>query len=215
MHKYRLKFSKHDFPIRLGNMSPLKKLAVRGMVWTIAGYGASQILRLGSNLILTRLLFPELFGLMTLVNIFITGLHLFSDIGVGPSIIQNKRGDDPVFLNTAWTLQVIRSFGIWLCCILLAWPVANFYDMPQLLWLIPLVGLNTIINGFNSTALYTLNRHMAIAQLAIFELGADHQPCSHACLGLVQPEHLGSCGWRTYLSSGSNDMDSSVDSWNI
>jgi len=173
MHKHRLKFSKYDFPTRLGNMSSLKKLAVRGMVWTIAGYGTSQILRLGSNLILTRLLFPELFGLMTLVNIFITGLHLFSDIGVGPSIIQNKRGDDPVFLNTAWTLQVIRSFSIWLCCVLIAWPVANFYDMPQLLWLIPLVGLNTIINGFNSTALYTLNRHMAIAQLAIFELGGQ------------------------------------------
>lgn len=103
MHKHLLKFSKHDFPTRLGNMSSLKKLAIRGMVWTVAGYGASQILRLGSNLILTRLLFPELFGLMTLVNIFITGLHLFSDIGVGPSIIQNKRGDDPVFLNTAWT----------------------------------------------------------------------------------------------------------------
>jgi O-antigen/teichoic acid export membrane protein len=154
-------------------MTTLKKLAIRGTVWTIASYGTSQLLRLGSNLILSRLLFPELFGLMALVHIFISGLHLFSDIGVGPNIIQNKRGDDPVFLNTAWTLQVIRSIGIWLCCVLIALPVANFYDNPQLLWLIPLVGLNTIISGFNSTALYTLNRHMAINQVTIFELGGQ------------------------------------------
>jgi len=151
----------------------IKKLAIRGAVWTIASYGTSQLLRLGNNLILTRLLFPELFGLMALVSTFITGLHLFSDIGVGPSIIRNKRGDDPVFLNTAWTIQVIRSIGIWLCSILIAWPVAHFYNEPQLIWLIPVVGLITVVNGFHCTAVFTLNRHMAISQLAIFELGGQ------------------------------------------
>ncbi len=154
-------------------MVSLKKLAIRGTVWTIAAYGASQLLRLGSNVILTRLLFPELFGLIALVNVFITGLHLFSDIGVGSSIIQNKRGDDPAFLNTAWTLQIIRAFGLWFCCFLIAWPVANFYREPQFLWLTPVVGISTIISGFNSTALFTLNRHMALRQLAIFELGGQ------------------------------------------
>ncbi len=154
-------------------MTSLKKLAIRGTAWTIASYGASQLLRLGSNLILTRLLFPKLFGLMALVNIFIMGLHLFSDIGVGPSIIQNKRGDDPAFLNTAWTLQVMRGFGLWFGCVLIAWPIAKFYSEPQLLWLIPVVGLSTIISGFNSTALFTLNRHMAFGRLEIFELGVQ------------------------------------------
>jgi O-antigen/teichoic acid export membrane protein len=154
-------------------MTSLKKLAISGAVWTFAGYGASQILRFGSNLILTRLLFPELFGLMALINIFIIGLNLFSDIGIGQSIIQNKRGDEPAFLNTAWTLQIIRGFVLWLCCALIAWPVANFYGEPQLLWLLPIVGLNTIISGFNSTALFTLNRHLAVRKLAIFELGVQ------------------------------------------
>lgn len=152
-------------------MSSLKQLAIRGTIWAISGYGASQILRFGSNLILTRLLFPKLFGLMALVNTLIIGLNLFSDVGIGPSIIQNKRGDDPAFLNTAWTLQVIRGFGLWFGSIAIAWPVAKFYGNPQLLWLIPVLGLTTIISGFNSTALFTLNRHLAVRQLAIFELG--------------------------------------------
>jgi O-antigen/teichoic acid export membrane protein len=154
-------------------MTSLKQLAIKGTIWTIAGFGTSQILRFGCNLILTRLLFPKLFGLMALVNTFILGLHLFSDIGVGPSIIQNKRGDDPTFLNTAWTLQVIRGLIVWLCCLLSAWPVAQLYAEPQLLWLIPVVGLSTIITSFNSTAVFTLNRHLALGQLAIFELGGQ------------------------------------------
>lgn len=151
----------------------LKKLALRGTIWTVAGYGTSQILRFGSNLILTRLLVPELFGLMALVQVFLQGLTLFSDIGIRPSIIRSDRGDDPLFLNTAWTIQVIRGVGLWLCCLIIALPVANYYQDSRLSWLIPLVGLSTILAGFNSTSLATLNRHLQVGLLARFELGVQ------------------------------------------
>lgn len=151
-------------------MPSLKQLALRGSIWTIVGYGASQVLRFGSNLILTRLVAPDVFGLMTLVYVFITGLHLFSDIGIAPSIVQHQRGEEPDFYNTAWSMQVVRGMVLWLCCLLIAWPVAQIYNQPILLQLIPVVGLTTLIDGLRSTALYTLNRHLAIKQLAIFEL---------------------------------------------
>ena len=151
-------------------MSGLKKLVVRGAFWTVAGYGAGQILRFGSNLLLTRLLFPEFFGLMALVNIFIIGLNLFSDVGVGLSIIQNKRGDEPDFINTAWTLKAIRGIGMWGFCLLFAYPMATLYNQPQLQWIIPIVGLTTILDGFSSTAPYSLERHMAVRQLTVLEL---------------------------------------------
>jgi O-antigen/teichoic acid export membrane protein len=151
----------------------LKQQAIVNTAWTIFGYGTSQILRLGSNLILTRLLIPELFGLMALVNVLIIGLNLFSDIGIIPSIIQNKRGDEPVFLNTAWTIQVIRGFGLWLGCLLISFPVAQFYQEPRLSWLIPIVGLNSIVAGFNSTSIASLNRHMEIGKIIRFELGTQ------------------------------------------
>ncbi|HEY9698243.1 MAG TPA: oligosaccharide flippase family protein [Trichocoleus sp.] len=151
----------------------IKKLAIRGAVWTVAGYGAGQILRFGSNLLLTRLLFPDLFGLMSLVYVFISGLLLFSDLGIGTSVIQNKRGDDPDFLNTAWTMQVIRGAILWLLCLLIAVPVAHLYNEPQLAWLLPVVGLNSVAMGLNSTAIFTLNRNLSVKQLAIFELGGQ------------------------------------------
>jgi O-antigen/teichoic acid export membrane protein len=149
----------------------LKRLAIRGTVWTLMGYGFSQCLRLGANLCLTHLLAPEMFGLMALVNVFILGLILFSDIGIAPSIIQHDRGDEPDFLNSAWTLQIIRGFLLWLCCLLLAFPVAQFYGEPKLSWLIPIVGSTTVISGFNSTALFTFQRRINLGKLTLFELG--------------------------------------------
>ncbi len=151
----------------------LKKQAISGTVWTIFGYGTSQTLRLGSNLILTRLLVPELFGLMALVNVFLMGLNLFSDVGIYPSIIQNPRGEEPKFLNTAWTVQVIRGFALWLGCIVIAVPVAQFYNEPRLQLLLPIVGLNSIFNGFNSTNLPILQRRMEVGKLIRFELGTQ------------------------------------------
>ncbi|HUU68204.1 MAG TPA: hypothetical protein VM186_01665, partial [Planctomycetota bacterium] len=37
----------------------LRRKMIRGSLWTVGGYGFSQAFRLGSNLVLSRLLFPE------------------------------------------------------------------------------------------------------------------------------------------------------------
>ncbi|WP_421656443.1 oligosaccharide flippase family protein [Leptothermofonsia sp. ETS-13] len=150
--------------------SSLKNLAIRGTLWTFVGYGAGRILSFGSQLVLTRLLAPEVFGLMALVNTFLIGLQLFSDVGIGPSIIQNDRGDEPEFLNTAWTIQVIRGVALWLCACIGAWPFAQFYEQPELFALIIVSGLSAVISGFNSTSLFTANRQLTLGRLTLIEL---------------------------------------------
>src|SRR5271156_6582784 len=98
----------------------LEKKAARGTVFLIVYLGISLALRMLSNVVLARLFSPEYFGLMTLLTTGLVGLNLFSHIGLADSVIQNPRGDEPVFLNTAWTLQVARGTGLWFFTILLA-----------------------------------------------------------------------------------------------
>lgn len=143
---------------------------LRSASWLMIGYGGSQALRLAANLILARLLFPEAFGLMALVNVAVVGLSLFSDVGIGPSIAQSKRGDDPVFLNTAWTIQVIRGFALWGGTCLLAWPMAWFYGAPELMWFLPIAGIGLAIAGFNPTRIETANRHLLVGRLTMLDL---------------------------------------------
>ena len=147
-----------------------KKLAVRSAVWTVFGYGTGQALRFGSNLILTRLLVPEYFGLMTVVNTLRIGIELFSDIGILQSIVNNKRGDEPVFLNTAWTLQTIRGVILWLFLLIVTFPIATFYHDQNLLWLIPITGISSILDGFCSTSVYSLHRRLQLGKLIRFDL---------------------------------------------
>ncbi|TMM49328.1 polysaccharide biosynthesis protein, partial [Sulfitobacter sabulilitoris] len=49
----------------------------RSSSFIILGYGGSQAMRLAANLILTRLLFPEAFGLMALITVVTVGLAMF------------------------------------------------------------------------------------------------------------------------------------------
>lgn len=148
----------------------LNKLAINGAFWTVLGYGSSNGLRFIGNLILTRLLAPELFGLMALMNTFMMGLALFSDVGIGPSIIQNKRGKDPVFLNTAWTIQVIRGVCLWVICFILSYPVSRYYGDPRIVVIMPILSMSGFMAGFNSTSLMLLKREMNLRTSTLLEL---------------------------------------------
>lgn len=152
------------------SQAPIAQRAARAGMWSIGGYFAAQSLRLLSNLLLTRLLFAEAFGLMALVSVFLQGLSLFSDIGAGPVIIQSKRGDQPDFLNTVFTVQVMRGVALWLIACIGAQPFALFYDAPILAAILPVSGLNALASGFNSTKLFTANRRLSLARIAILEI---------------------------------------------
>jgi O-antigen/teichoic acid export membrane protein len=155
-------------------MTSIKKLALRGAIWTIAGYGAGQLIRLVSNPILASFLDPSVLGLNSLMSVFIMGLALFSDVGLGPSIIQNKHGDEPAFYNTAWTMQIIRAFLLWMGCIAIAYPVYTLYSSEPhadlIIVLLPIIGFSLFLSGFESTAVFTLNRHMETAKINLFGL---------------------------------------------
>jgi O-antigen/teichoic acid export membrane protein len=147
-----------------------KKLIIRSTLWTFTGFGLGQALRLVSNLILTRLLVPEAFGLMALVVIFMTGLALFTDLGIGASVVQNRRGDQQDFLNTAWTIKVIRGIVIAVCACLLASPLAWFYGEPQLLQILPVMALSSVFGGFASNAPDLASRKLWAGRVTVMEL---------------------------------------------
>jgi O-antigen/teichoic acid export membrane protein len=147
--------------------------AARGTLWTALRYLAEYAIRLGSNLVLTRLLFPEAFGLMALVNALMTGLAMFSDVGLVTSVVQSPHGDEPRFLRTAFTLQVLRGALLFVVAIVLASGMAWFYEQPELRALIAVTALTALVGGFNSVSLMHLRRRMALGRLAALELTAQ------------------------------------------
>jgi O-antigen/teichoic acid export membrane protein len=159
----------------LGGLSNSRRVlkAFRGGSWTMAGYGASQVLRLASTLVLARLIAPQSFGLVALVNVFLSGLESLSDLGIGMDVIQHRRGDDPVFINTAFIIQMVRGTIIWGVAAALAYPFAIFYHQPAVLALAIVGSLSTLIRGFSSGYIWTLTRHVRLKELTILNSGSE------------------------------------------
>ena len=102
-------------PVELNKtaLPPLRSRILSSGGVIMGGFGAGQILRLVSNLILTRLLVPEAFGLMAVaVSVNIWAIML-TDIGIGASVIRSKNSDDPAFIRTAWTTGLLRNLLVW------------------------------------------------------------------------------------------------------
>ncbi len=140
----------------------LKAKTLRSMLASVWLAGGGQLLRFASNLILTRLLFPEAFGLMALVQVIVSGVIMISDVGLRAAVIQNPRGTEPAFLNTIWTFQIIRGFVLWIVVCGLAAPFAQLYNLPDLALILPVAGFSLVIRGFNTTNVLSVQRDLQL-----------------------------------------------------
>ena len=148
----------------------LRKRALASVLWALCLQGSSHFLRLANNLILTRLLFERAFGVMAIINICIEGMRMVTDVGINFSVIQSKRVDDPAFLDTAWTIHMLRGVVMWLVLCALAWPLAGFYSEPELMFMLPVAGLTTVVGGFSSLTMLTRNRELRMGRVVAVEL---------------------------------------------
>jgi len=156
----------------------LKSRVIQGVLWTLAADGGAQIIRFISTTVLTRLLVPEMFGVMVVVQVVHQGLTMFSDVGIQPAIVQHQRGDNRAFLDTAWTIQAVRGLMLFLFSCALAWPVSLYAKEPLLVTVLPIVGLGCLADGFVSTKVFTCDRHLSRGPLTFLNLGT-------AVLGLI------------------------------
>ncbi len=146
-----------------------KSLIVR-LGWTTFSYGAANLVRLLNNVILARLLSPSIFGLMAVVNAVRTGVELLSDVGITQNIISSPKGNEPIFYDTAWTLQVLRGFMLAAACAILSVPISRFFNYPQLAQILPVASLFFLFTGFDSTTRGLVQKQLQVARVSMFSL---------------------------------------------
>jgi O-antigen/teichoic acid export membrane protein len=155
------------------NRSEFATKILKGGSWAIFGNFGSQFLRFVSNLWLTHLLFPAAFGLMAIAQSIMAAARLLSDIGLQQSVIRSSRGHDPEFLNSIWTLQILKGIGMFVVMWVVAGYAADAYQQPLLAQVIPGLGLAALISGFASTKMALLNRNIEMGRVIAMEMGTQ------------------------------------------
>lgn len=143
---------------------------LRASGWSVLMMLAENLLRLASNVIITRFLLPEAFGVMMFITMLLTALSLFADVGLQRSVAREQDGDDPTFLRVVWTTQIRRGFVIGGMVVLIAigfWafgtrvaPPDSVYADPRLPGLLCLAALSPVLQGLVSSSAALMSRNL-------------------------------------------------------
>lgn len=115
----------------------------------VASVALQSVLRLMSNVVLARLLAPNVFALVSITTLVLVGIHMVSDVGIAIAALREgkmSQGDE----DRLWTMQAARGFGISIVVATVALPVGWLYNNDQLRNALLVLALSPIIDGLKS-----------------------------------------------------------------
>lgn len=131
---------------------------------------ASNVLRIGSTIILTRALSPLDFGVTGLTGAILNILLMISDVGFGVYIIRHARGDDARLLDIIWTVRLLRGAVLTLLLAAFAGPLAGLLGKPELSLAIAVVATQFVLDGCSSLAPFTAVRDEKLSMLSLLDI---------------------------------------------
>lgn len=140
-------------------------------LWTIGTYAASAAIRFGSNIVLSRLLGPEVLGIVVIAQAIRTGTDLLTDLGPEQNIVHSPHGDEDGFLNTIWTMQILRGLIVSLACLCFTPLLSSFYRID--IWLLVVVSAAPLLNSLMSTSIFSVSKRMDVKTRNLFELFSE------------------------------------------
>lgn len=137
----------------------LIKKTVRGSFWISSSFGFEKILQLGRIVVLARLLAPSDFGLLGICTVVLGGIEIFTQTGIDTALIQKKDNIDK-YLNTAWTIALVRGLILFALIYFSAPLFANFFKDQRLVALLRAIGLVFIFSGLGNIATVYFQKEM-------------------------------------------------------
>jgi O-antigen/teichoic acid export membrane protein len=144
----------------LHGLSTDARAGLSGLGWSYLSHGIQLVLRLGSSLILTRLLLPDAYGIFGPAMAVMFLLELLSDIGVRPAVVRSASGEDPSFLGTAWLILLVRSIPFTAAIIGLAFVLPPWYEKPEMGAVLLGLAARPLLIALQNPTLYVLYRRL-------------------------------------------------------
>lgn len=149
----------------------MKSSIVSGLLWKLLERGATQGVQLLVQILLARLLFPEDFGIIAILNIFIIVGNTIVQSGLNLALVQKKDADEIDF-NSVFYLSLVVALIMYLILYLFSPVIADLYNESLLVNLLRVFGLTLFLGAFKSIQIAILSRTMEFRKLFVSSLGA-------------------------------------------
>lgn len=116
------------------------------------------------SLLLARLLAPEVFGSLALINVFINLAQVFVQSGLGTALVQNKTADSKDYSTVFYISLAIASVAAIILCIT-APLIADYYSSPELVQPLRVLTISLFFGSFNLVQTAKLQREMRFKEM--------------------------------------------------
>ena len=155
----------------LEQTASLAQRTVRGGLWVFSLRVVNKGLSIIRTVILARLLAPEDFGLFGIAVLALSTLEVFSQTGFQEALIQ-KKGSVTAYLDTAWTISVIRGSLLFIILFLTAPVIAEFFSASEAVLIIRIIALSTLLTGFRNVGILFLTKELDFKKKSFYEFSA-------------------------------------------
>lgn len=149
----------------------LKKQVISGVKWSTLSTVILAVIALLKISILARYLDKSDFGLMALVTFVMGFMNLFNDMGLTSAILHKQDITKKEYGSLYW-LNLLLSAFMFLLLWLVTPFISSFYNEPELLILIPLLGLNLILSGIGRMFKTIEQKHLLFKQVTFIDIFA-------------------------------------------
>jgi O-antigen/teichoic acid export membrane protein len=149
----------------------LSQAAINSGIWVFALSGSERIFSLIRTVVLARLIAPGDFGLMGVALLSISILEIFSETGFQVALIQKKQDIQP-YLDSAWTIQVIRGIVLFVLLFAAAPLVAIFFHSPEAVYIVRIIAATVLLRGFINIGIVYFQKELEFHKRFVYEFSA-------------------------------------------
>ena len=161
--------------------------AVKSGAWVLALRLFSGGLVFAKLVVLGRLLGPVYIGLLAVAMLVLATLSTFTQIGFDAALIQ-KKDDIRSYLNTAWTMGIIRAALLVTILYLLAPYAATFFDEPQTVSIIRVISFTFLLDALNNIGVTYFRKELEFNKEFLFRIsGIVIDAVVAICVAIVYP----------------------------
>ncbi len=131
----------------------------RGTFWVFALRITDRLFKLLGIIILARILSPDDFGVFGIALLVLAIIGSFSQTGYSQALIQ-KQENTRSYLDTAWTVGVIRAVLIAVVVFFLARPAVFFFKVPGAENILRVIGISIILQSLGNIAVIYFQKNL-------------------------------------------------------
>ena len=150
-------------------MKDLREKTIRGGFAKVCAQAATFLLRVGSLMVLARLLEPKDFGLVGMVTAVIGVLNLFRDFGLSTATVQRTTITDEQVSTLFWINMLVGAI-LGILSFVIAPVVAAFYHEPRLSAVTAVLAFGFLFNAAGVQHSALLQRQMRFTALAVIDI---------------------------------------------